>query len=204
MIRSAKELRAAARVSLSGKWGNVAIFTLVFYLIMGLVPGVVSAYLEGAGAIVQLALIPLGYGFGVAFLVNNRNGEKYEIPQMFEGFSDYVRIWATLALMELYTLLWTLLLVIPGIIKSYSYMMTPYILRDHPELKYNAAIELSMRMMKGHKLDLFWLHLTFIGWILLCIITCGIALFWVVPYICSASVHFYEDLKAEYEGTNNE
>jgi uncharacterized membrane protein len=66
-------------------------------------------------------------------------------------------------------------------------------------LKFNGAIEKSMKMMEGHKFDLFYLYLTFIGWGLLCILTLGIGLLWLVPYMQSASAHFYEDVKAEYE-----
>ena len=100
----------------------------------------------------------------------------------------------------IYTFLWTLLLIVPGIIKSFSYAMTAFVLRDNPELKFNGAIEKSMKMMDGHKFDLFYLYLTFIGWGLLCILTlgrsasCGLSL-----YMQSASAHFYEDVKAEYE-----
>ena len=70
-----------------------------------------------------------------------------------------------------------------------------YILKDRPDLKYNGAIEESMRMMRGNKMKLFLLDLSFIGWILLCIITLGIALLWVEPYIVSARAAFYEELK---------
>ncbi len=76
--------------------------------------------------------------------------------------------------------------------------MTPYLLEDNPELKYNAAIEQSMRMMDGKKMQLFLLDLSFIGWCLLSILTLGIGLLWVQPYMLGARAAFYEDLKAEY------
>ena len=99
----------------------------------------------------------------------------------------------------IYTFLWTLLLIVPGIIKSFSYAMTAFVLRDNPELKFNGAIEKSMKMMDGHKFDLFYLYLTFIGWGFPSILTLGIGLLWFVPYMQSALAHFYEDVKAEYE-----
>ena len=77
--------------------------------------------------------------------------------------------------------------------------MTSYVMRDCPELKFNGAIERSMAMMRGHKFDLFYLHLTFIGWFLLSILTLGIGFFWLGPYVQSAQAHFYEDVKTEYE-----
>lgn len=73
--------------------------------------------------------------------------------------------------------------------------MTPYILKDNPEMKNNAAIEESMRMMDGHKLELFLLDLSFIGWALLSLLTCGIGFLWLTPYMNMARVNFYEDLK---------
>lgn len=135
-------------------------------------------------------------GFVVIFLKNLR-GEGLEVGKMFDGFQDYGRILGTMLLIAVYTFLWTLLLVIPGIIKSYSYRMTIYVLNDQPELSFNGAIEKSMDMMKGHKMKLFLLDLSFIGWALLSIITLGIGVLWLYPYMLSASAAFYEDLKKE-------
>lgn len=91
-------------------------------------------------------------------------------------------------------------MIVPGIIKTYSYAMTAYLLKDRQELKFNAAIEESMRMMSGNKMRLFILDLTFIGWYLLGIITFGIGLLWVIPYHSSARIAFYQDLIAENYG----
>ena len=86
------------------------------------------------------------------------------IGGLFDGFNDFGRIVGTKLLQAIYTFLWTLLLVIPGIIKNYSYAMTDFILKDQPELANNAAIEKSMAMMDGNKMKLFLLDLSFIGW----------------------------------------
>jgi uncharacterized membrane protein len=76
--------------------------------------------------------------------------ERYELRyQLFSPFKEYGRYLGTMLLTALYTFLWSLLLIIPGIIKQYSYSMTPYILKDYPGLQYNAAIEASMTMMQG-------------------------------------------------------
>lgn len=200
-MRSAKEYRAAARASLSNRWGGAVIMTLVYEAIMFVVSCLdfVNKDLH-LGTIAVLLLLPMVYSFMVAFLDNIRENKEYKVGQIFVGFNDYTRILGTLLLKSLYTFLWYLLLIIPGVIKQYSYAMTDYILRDHPELKNNAAIERSMAMMKGHKFDLFYLHLTFIGWALLCIVTLGIGLLWLYPYMLSAQAHFYEERKAEFEG----
>lgn len=200
MIRTAKELRAAARASLSGKWAGTVLMSLVYLLLMGILPGGLNVGVGSSmGNLLQLLLLPMAYGLLVAFLDNIRSGETYRIEQLFVGFSDYGRILGTGLLVWIYTFLWTLLLVVPGIIKSYSYALTYYILRDHPELQFNGAIERSMDMMKGHKADLFCLQLTFIGWALLCILTAGIGLLWLIPYVNAAQAHFYEDVKADYK-----
>lgn len=200
MIRSASELRAAARVSLSGKWGGAVVITLIYLVVMGVVPGFLSY--EGSerfSSLVQLLLLPLAFGLNVAFLDNIRSGADYKIEQLLVGFRDYTRVLGTALLAGIYIFLWSLLLIVPGIIKAYSYAMTFYVLRDHPELKYNGAIERSMKMMAGHKFDLFYLQLTFIGWGLLCVLTLGIGYLWLAPYMQASFAHFYEDVRADYE-----
>jgi uncharacterized membrane protein len=107
-------------------------------------------------------------------------------------------------LKAIYLILWTLLLIIPGIIKSYSYAMTEFILKDNPEMKNNAAIEKSMAMMQGKKMKLFLLDLSFIGWIILAILTLGLGFVLLVPYMYTARAAFYEDLKAELEAGQTE
>ena len=107
----------------------------------------------------------------------------------------------SLLLQDVYTILWSLLLVIPGIIKSYSYAMTSFILKDEPEMKNNAAIEKSMAMMEGNKMKLFMLDLSFIGWAILCIFTLGIGLLFLQPYVAISRAAFYEDLKAQQGGS---
>ena len=94
----------------------------------------------------------------------------------------------------LYTFLWSLLFIIPGIVKSYSYAMTPYILLDRPELSATDAIKESEKMMNGHKMELFILDLSFIGWILLSMLTCGILVLYVEPYMMATKSAFYLEL----------
>ena len=128
-----------------------------------------------------------------------RTGEDVKIEGLFDGFKDYGRVFLTSLLQNIYTFLWTLLLIIPGIIKSIAYSQTFFVLKDNPELKNNAAIERSMAMMEGHKMEYFCLMLSFIGWILLSILTLGIGLLWVTPYMSTAMAHFYEYVKEDYE-----
>ena len=105
-------------------------------------------------------------------------------------------------LMTIYTILWSLLLIVPGIIKSLSYALTPYIVAEKPELSANESIELSMKMMDGHKMDLFLIILGFLGLAVLSIFTLCIGYLWLAPYMYAKMAAFYEDVKAEYESKN--
>lgn len=193
MLKLNSELRAVSRTTLSGNWMMAALATLVYLLIAG---GVSS--IPVAGSVLAIIITyPLAYGFAILFLDLFREGKPIDIGKLFDGFKDFGRVWGTLILVAIYTILWTCLLIIPGIVKSYSYALTSFILKDEPELKYNAAIEKSMRMMDGYKMKLFLLDLSFIGWMILSILTLGIGLLFLQPYMNTARAAFYEDLKAE-------
>lgn len=193
MLKLNSELRAVSRTTLSGNWMMAALATLVYLLIAG---GISS--IPVAGSVLAIIITyPLAYGFAILFLDLFREGKPIDIGKLFDGFKDFGRVWGTLILVAIYTILWTCLLIIPGIVKSYSYALTPFILKDEPELKYNAAIEKSMRMMDGYKMKLFLLDLSFIGWMILSILTLGIGLLFLQPYMNTARAAFYEDLKAE-------
>ncbi len=142
----------------------------------------------------------LSVGFAVAFLLLLRNGDDRLTSNMFEvSFRQYWhKVWG-MFLMYLFIALWTLLFILPGIVKAFSYALTPYILEENPDLSANEAIDHSRAMMKGHKFDLFYLYLSFIGWFFLSFLTLGIGFFWLIPYMYTAQAAFYEDVKADYE-----
>jgi len=142
----------------------------------------------------------LSVGFAVAFLLLLRNGDDRLTSNMFEvSFRQYWhKVWG-MFLMYLFIALWTLLFILPGIVKAFSYALTPYILEENPDLSANEAIDHSRAMMKGHKFDLFYLYLSFIGWFLLSFLTLGNGFFWLIPYMYTAQAAFYEDVKADYE-----
>ena len=196
-MKENSEYRSLARMSLSGKWAFGAIASIICWVIM-CAPGelVNSAYDIQLGQLWGLFVIPLSWGYGVLWLALARN-ENVDYGMLFDGFKDYLRIFLTLLLVQIYTILWMLLLIIPGLVKCYSYSMTSFILKDSPEMKYDAAINESMRMMQGHKMKLFLLDLSFIGWFFLSILTLGIGFLFLQPYMSTAHAHFYEDLKTE-------
>ena len=136
-------------------------------------------------------VLPLSVGFINAFLKLLVQGDNAISGNMFKI--------AKTGYWHKFIALWSLLFIIPGIIKAFSYAMTPFILEEHPELSANEAIDHSRAMMKGHKFDLFWLILSFIGWGFLCLFTFGIGYLWLTPYMETSVAAFYEDVKADYE-----
>lgn len=145
-------------------------------------------------SLVQLILggvVQLGYS---KFLLSQHDGREYEVKDLFSQFDRFGVGFLQLFLRNLFVALWTLLLVIPGIIKSLSYAMTPFILADHPELTAKQAIRRSMELMDGHKGELFILGLTFIGWELLNGLTLGIGSLWLNPYKNAAYAAFYREI----------
>lgn len=146
-----------------------------------------------------LVFNPLIVGCYRFFLQNSRGpAELNELGAGFRG--DWGNVVLVMFLKNLFLALWTLLLIIPGIVKTYAYRMVPYILKEHPELSGTQAITLSRRMMKGHKGDAFVLDLSFIGWILLSALTFGILhLFYVGPYIEATNAELYKAVRADYE-----
>ena len=145
-------------------------------------------------------VLPLVLGYANALLRLLTRGEDDVLGNMSRIATKnyWHKVWG-MFLMDLFIFLWSLLFLIPGIIKSLSYAMTPFILEENPELSANEAIDRSRAMMKGHKFDYFWLLLSFIGWGFLCIFTLGIGLLWLTPYMQTAVAAFYEDVKADYE-----
>ncbi len=206
-----KELRSAARSELSGYWTMPVLATLVYFLISavcGVPQTVQSAFptssagviFSGVGlALSILVLVPLGYGFVLCFLNFVRGSKEDTVDRMFDGFRTYGRAIGVQLLTAVFEFLWMLLLVVPGIIKCFAYSMTVYIAQDHPELSANECIDRSQDMMRGHKWELFMLYLSFIGWFLLSILSLGIGLLWLVPYVNVSVAKFYEELKAEQE-----
>lgn len=133
------------------------------------------------------------------FFLENRE-HKTEIVKMFYGFSNgrYSKSVVTMFLRSLYVFLWSILFLIPGIIKSYAYMLVPYILAENPDLDNKRVFALSEEMMRGHKWEAFVLGFSFIGWNLISVISGGIVgTFYVAPYINATYAEYYTALKAE-------
>lgn len=133
------------------------------------------------------------------FFIENRE-HKTSVGQVFYGFQGgrYTGIVWIMFFKGLYTFLWSLLLVVPGIIKSYSYMMVPYIVAENSNLDKKRVFKISRKMMRGHKWEAFVLGLSFLGWSLVGALTGGILnLLYVNPYVNATYAEFYSALKAE-------
>jgi len=186
-----RELTRRARSALSGNWGlGIGVFLihlLMTQAISNLVP-VIGPF------IVIFITAPLTLGFAIVFLNVARDNQP-EVGQLFAGFSTYWPSLGVYVLTTIFVLLWMLLLIIPGIIASIAYSQCYYLLADHPNLKPMDVIESSKVLMKGHKWQYFCLGFRFLGWILLSVLTLGIGLLWVAPYMQSAYAEFYLELR---------
>lgn len=214
------ELRAQARERLEGKWGTFVLMTFLFYVIQALlqIPGSVgdlfkvlspenaltSESLSTLSVMLSLLALPLSWGLTVSLLRNHRE-ESVDLENLFDGFRGgrYTRVFCAIFLVNLFTFLWALLLIIPGIMKAFSYALTPYIIMDEPELTARQAITRSCEIMEGRRWKLFCLYLSFIGWGILSLLTFGIGFLWLVPYMNASIAAFYEDARAEYEAENS-
>lgn len=186
-----KDYRQRAWAALSNKWGTVVLAMLIVVLLSGAINGI-----PGVGQVASLILSgPLQLGF-VIVIMKVLKDEVADVSNVFDGFKDFMSSFLLYLLNTIFVTLWSLLFVIPGIIASYSYSMSYYILKDNPGMDANEARKASIEMMKGHKWQLFCLEFSFIGWIILSILTFGILTLWVGPYMETAKAAFYEELKA--------
>jgi len=198
-MKKASEYRRLAKESLKGNWGG-AIFVCVIVMLL---TGAVNA-IPVVGQVVAIVISGSLIVGEIMYFVELNRKHNPEVSILFKDFGkNLVGNLVTYLLMTIYTALWTLLLIVPGIIKTYSYSMSMFIRYKQPNIGGNEAISLSREIMNGRKMKLFKLHLSFIGWILLGIITFGIALLFVYPYMQAANVAFYEDAYNEYMCTEN-
>lgn len=222
-------LRARARANLRGNWGLSVAAALVAALLGALVtstgssanlnidqeqlhqlPEVILPILKlwlsisgilGFASFILGGTVQLGY---CRFLLNQHDGAPIAFSDLFSQFDRFGAGFAQAFLRGLYVFLWTLLFIIPGIVKSLSYAMTPFLMAEYPELSAGQAITLSRKIMDGHKGDLFILGLSFIGWVLLNVLTLGVGSLFLNPYMNAAYAAFYRQLQAETRYTTVE
>lgn len=190
---SRQEIKSRAKSSLgkgifSTGWLMAVLAVLIYSAISGVLSFTFIGVLIVAGA--------FSYGLSYVFLKNSRDGQPIEIGDVFSGFThDFVGNFVLGLMVSIFTALWTLLFIIPGIVKSYSYSMSFYIKVDHPEKGWKECIDESRKMMNGHKMDLFIQDLSFIGWMIVGSLCLGIGTLWVTAYMQAARAQFYESIK---------
>ena len=170
--------------------------------VVAIIAGVIATVFAVGFILSILIFNPLQVGCQRFFTQNSK--ERAELNEMGYGFGrgGYGRVVKTMLLTDVFLILWTLLLLIPGLIKSFSYRMVPYILAQEPEISGREAINRSREMMDGQKWNAFVLDLSFILWILLSIVTLGIvAVFYVDPYIYATNAELYYALSGKNGNT---
>lgn len=219
---SRKDLKQMAKNHLNGHWG-VAIGAVLLALIVPsfvlsvpeAILSVMSTVMMETGDIEQgtlysalgsvltmiftiLVLGPVSMGY-YAFSLRLSRGCEVTATMPYRVFTNgaYGRFTLAFFMMNLFITLWSLLFIIPGIVKAYAYYLMAFIMTDHPEMGWKEAIAESKRMMRGHKMELFVLHLSFFGWLVLTVLTMGILMIYVLPYMQQAEANFYRALKEE-------
>lgn len=188
----AKDYRSLARNHLGGGftakvWGGFAVVALICFIAEGLV----AAF--SFGLIWLVVAGPVSLGIATVSLRVVRGGEA-DVYDLFRGFENFTTSFLVYLLNNIFIFLWSLLFIVPGIIKSYAYSMSFFVLRDNPALTATEARKMSIELMRGNKWRYFCLNFSFIGWHILSVLTLGILYIWVYPYILTACAEFYESI----------
>ena len=217
-MKTRQEIKALSKAAFAEQRGSGIFVVVLFFAVslgVGLVGGLLSQFLMGALAVSDAMFLE---GFLIGFLttfiptlfityplsvnmygmfIKTYNKEKVSAGEMFSTFSvNYLRKVGGMTLYILYVILWSILLIVPGIIKALAYYFTPFILASCPNVTAKDSLKLSDKITNGHKVELFVLILSFIPWILLGLLTCGILLVvYVIPYMYTTIAGYYIELR---------
>lgn len=150
-----------------------------------------------------MILVALPLEAGLARYFNREASGRETFTDIFFAMKkgNYIGVTGGMAFYMLFTFLWTLLLIIPGYVKMYSYRMVPFILSDNPDIGARRALRLSIAMTKGHKWRMFVLDLSFLGWFLLAYLTFGIGIYFLMPYYYATQAELYATLRVQAVGS---
>ncbi|ALC90446.1 hypothetical protein AM500_12105 [Bacillus sp. FJAT-18017] len=208
-----KDIKGDALAALRGKWGTAIVLSLIAFGLFTFIPmfieilgsggfeawynaDVPSAEASTLSWIATIALSPILYSYYWLFL-DMRRGHSVSIGNLFSTVSKariYFKTMGLYLLTLIYTFLWMLLLIVPGIIKGIAYSQAYFILKDNPDMVVNDAITESRKLMDGYKGKYFLMMLSFIGWAFLAVLTLGIGFIWLVPYFTATMASFYQKL----------
>lgn len=204
--RPAIKAEAKSFIGQNARWWKMTLATIALYLLNGGISIYVnivtvinrddpSTTVGYSSSIITLLLIPFTIAAS-GYYLNHIRGFNPEWKSLYkEGIDNYGSYLITGVLVNVFTFLWSLLFVVPGIIKSLAYSQAKYVIHDNPRLKGKEAIEISKRMTNGFKGDLFSMYLSFIGWYILVGLTGGILSIYVTPYVETTAAMYYENLK---------
>ncbi len=187
-----QELKANAKLQIKGNIGILFLISLIISILCGL-----CSVIPVVGSIAGIVVLSPAFSLAVVSIyLNMAQGIAPEVAKIFDGFKDFWTAFKTTFLVGLFTSLWSMLFVIPGIIKSISYSQAMYIVAENPGISALEAISRSKQMMDGHKMDYFVLMLSFLGWMILGSFTLGLLYIWLIPYMSATFTNFYNSIKS--------
>lgn len=202
------ELKEWAKKKIEGNIGNILLGVVIVLAVSFLfsfgvgfaqaVFGEESFVTFIVSLIVELLLVPLSIGLN-AYMIGFVKNDEFNRDTLFVSYEDTYKIIGTNILMSFLIMIGMFFFIIPGIYLAFSYALVPYLLVTHRDLSITETLELSRKMMNGHKLDYFILSISFIGWVLLVPFTLGILLIWLYPYMATATTKFAVDVIDSYD-----
>lgn len=225
-----KDFKRLSLDNLRGKWGSVILSMLTALAVLAAI-SIISDFLSQIAALLQpnthrmlsfvlyipiviasivFSIIGIGitasmsygvYTYSLNFVRYGQTDIRYIFCGFSYGFKTMLKSFLLYLLMSIFTMLWSLLFIVPGIIAALSYSQAFYILSDNDDISAYEALKQSKEMMRGYKGKLFCLKLSFIGWIILSVITCGIGFIFLMPYITTAEANFHEYLRGIRENS---
>lgn len=192
------EIKTRAKEIIKGRlwdfWKGYLLYSVIVIILDGFLGLIFKGDLEVVGTLTaSLITAPLSFGF-IYYAMKYARGEALDLNDIFRYKKQWIPTFLITFLISLFTTLWMFLLIVPGIIAALSYSMTQYIYCDE-ELEPRACIKASKEMMKGYKWDYCVFTLSFMGWTLLGALTLGLLYIWVTPYMMTAEVLYYDELK---------
>ncbi|MBR3220287.1 DUF975 family protein [Candidatus Saccharibacteria bacterium] len=186
------KIKQLAKKNIKGKILTIFALTLLVSLVTG-----VFAFLPFAGLVAMVLVTgPITLSWSSIYLNIIRKNKAPLVDDLLTGFKsdNFLRGVVGMIYYEIFVFLWSLLFVIPGIIKSISYSQMFFIMMDNPKMEGAEAQKKSMKLMEGHKMEYFILQLSFFPWMLLTFVTFGLAAIYVNPYINATNAAFYDKL----------
>lgn len=202
-MRTNQEYKNAALAALKASWPQSVVATFIVLVFSGIINSTIwfsmGTFSQVVPSVVTIIALPFVVGYINAFSRLYYNSDKALLENMrtMTGTGVFRSI-AGMLLMSVVVTVLSLALLIPGVIASMALFLTPYLLNDNPDLSVVDVLRLSRKMMNGHKMQLFKLQLSFLGWALLDVLTLGIGTLWLLPYMMTTMAAFYQDVREQY------